>query len=170
MNEEYYYDQNAYYNGEQEPEMKERSNSIGLSIASLVLSLVSLVGCCCGLSFIAAPLSIIFGIVALALHHRGKGMAIAGIIVSAVMTLVTIYGVIAFGGYVKDYFKFIGEAETVIEEYQETGDLPDYLEKYNDEEYRDFWNQNGYDDFDDFFEDVIEQSGFELHWEYSTGD
>lgn len=60
----------------------------GLAVASLVAGIVSLPGlCCCGLTFVTAPLGIVFGIIALVQlkgrpRQAGRGMAWTGIALS----------------------------------------------------------------------------------------
>jgi len=63
------------------PEPEQKDNS-GFAIASLVLGIVSIVVCCCGINLITAILAIIFGV--LGLRSSKKGLAIAGIITAAV--------------------------------------------------------------------------------------
>lgn len=147
---------NVYYNDEELNQNDHKSR--GLAITSLVLGIVSMVLCCCGLGVIAAPLSIIFAIIALVSKKcGGKGMAAAGLIMSIITIIFTIYCYLAFGEYVKDYFRFCTEYPSIIEEYEETGELPDYLEKYRGEEFEDFFEASGYGDFDGFFEAIIDQ-------------
>lgn len=149
---------NVYYMDELEQQQQKQSGSkakIGFAVTSLVLGVVSLLLCCCGLSVIAAPLSIIFGVIAIVKKHNAIGMAIAGISISVVMLIATALFIFAYGQYISDYFRFAYNSYDIIEEYQQSGELPDYLEKYNDEEYEYFWNSGGYDDFDDFLDDFI---------------
>jgi len=155
MNENY---NNAYYDGELQ--QVERGKK-GLAVASLILSIVSVVCCCFGLGIIAGPLAIIFGIIALVKKQGGKAMSVVGIVISSISVFFTSIILILYGSTMKqaanDYCKFIGEADHVISEYNSTGELPDYIEKYNDEEYRSFWNASGYEDFDEFFDAVIDE-------------
>ncbi len=160
MYEDFDKENNVYYMDEIEQQHRQNQQNgtkskIGFAVTSLVLGIVSLLLCCCGLSLIAAPLSIIFGIIAIIKKHNGLGFAIAGISVSVVMLIATTLFLIAYGEYIYDYFRFVGNSYEIIEEYQETGELPDYLEKYNGEEYEYFWNSGGYDDFDDFLDEFI---------------
>lgn len=71
------------------------TNSFG--IAGFVISLVSMVGCCGGLSW----LSLIFSIIGLTNAKKnngeGKGLSIAGIIISAIMIVVFILYCILIG-------------------------------------------------------------------------
>lgn len=159
MSDEIYYDQNVYNSGEEE---NPNSGKKGFAITSLVLGIVSLVCCCCGLGYIAAPLSIIFAIIALVKHHGGKAMSIVGIVLSSIVIIGLIAFHIEFGpvlssGVAQDYFQFAQEYEAVFDEYDETGELPDYIEKYAGPEYDSFWESSGYKDFYEFFDSLEDQ-------------
>lgn len=69
----------------------------GLSVASLVLGLVSLFA---GFTFVVPLVGFILGIVGLRREPAGRGMAIAGIVISALILLVwvVIIGFILFAG------------------------------------------------------------------------
>ncbi len=151
-NNEVYYDQNVYYRGEEPNPNKSKK---GLAIASLVLGIVSIVCFCCGFGFVTAPLAIIFGIIALVKKEGGTAMSVVGIVLSAISIIVVAAVIALYWQPMSDYVRFIGEAQPVIEEYKESGELPDYLEKYNGEKYEEFWESGGFDDFDDFFEQFI---------------
>lgn len=75
-------------------EPKEPSNpkDSGLAIASLVLGILSLLSSCCifYVSIVLAIVSLVLGIVSLAGKHGGKGMAIAGIVLSSISVLLGI--------------------------------------------------------------------------------
>ncbi|MBE6862280.1 MAG: DUF4190 domain-containing protein [Ruminococcus sp.] len=152
MENEIYYDMMKDNPDEHNPE----SGRIGFAVTSLVLGIVALVLCCCGLGYICAPLSIIFGIISLAKRRGGTGMAITGIILSAITIIVLAIFTVLYGPVMKDCMQFSMEADAVIEEYEETGELPDYLEKYRGEDYDEFWEASGYKDFDEFFEEFID--------------
>ncbi len=154
MSNEIYYDQ---MNQNQAPE----SGKTGLAIASLVMGILGIVLCCCGFGFIAAPLGLIFGIISLVKKRGGKGMAITGIILSALTAVGLIGTMVLYGPVMKDVFRFSAEAQEVIDEFNETGELPDYLDKYNDSKYDSIWESAGYDSFNDYFADVIKQSGLD---------
>ena len=112
----------------------------GLAIASLVFGILSLIGfCCCGLNLLAAPLALIFGIIALATKRAGTGMAVAGIVM-AILSLV-IVGAALFSvrdlfpygqEMMTDYMQVIADQDTVFPAYEEDGTLPDYLKKYQE--------------------------------------
>ncbi len=153
MENEVYYDMMKDNPDEHNPE----SGKIGFAVTSLVLGIVAVVLCCCGLGYICAPLSIIFGIISLVKRRGGKGMAITGIILSSITVIVLAIFTVLYGALMKEIIKFSTEAPQIIEQYEETGELPDYLEKYRGEEYDEFWKESGYENFDEFFEELIDE-------------
>ena len=150
MSDEIYYDQNVYNDGEEE---NPNSGKKGFAITALVLGLLSVVCFCCGLGFFTAPLAIIFAVIALVKRHGGKAMSIVGLVLASLSLIFTIMIYAAFGQFFNDYVRFIQEYPTVVSEYEETGELPDYIEKYSDEKYRKYWGE--YDTFYDFFDALI---------------
>ncbi|MBQ8923060.1 MAG: DUF4190 domain-containing protein [Oscillospiraceae bacterium] len=118
------------------------SQKNGFAVASLVLGLVSLFGICCcvGLvDIITIPLALIFGIIALVKKRHANGLAITGIITSGVSLLIlvtTLYIIWPLLPYaqdiVSDYSRLSREQDTVFPAYEQTGELPDYLQKYTD--------------------------------------
>ncbi|MDE7097994.1 MAG: DUF4190 domain-containing protein, partial [Ruminococcus sp.] len=56
---------------------------IWASVTSFVLGIMNICLCCCT-TYIFAPLSLIFGIIALSKKWAGKGLAIAGVILSSI--------------------------------------------------------------------------------------
>lgn len=71
----------------------------GLSVASMVLGLVSLVA---GFTFVVPLVGLILGILGVRREPAGRGMAITGIIISALILLiwVVIIGFIVFAGII----------------------------------------------------------------------
>ncbi len=75
-----------------------QSGGKGLSIASMILGIVSVVFCCC-LWYIAIPAGIvglILGIVGIRKGGEGRGMAIAGIITSSIAIILAIVMAVIF--------------------------------------------------------------------------
>lgn len=73
------------------------SNSTGLAIASMVLGIVSLVFFCVPyICFLTGIIGIILGAISLGTKKGGKGMAIAGLVCSAVS--MAIYLIIVISG------------------------------------------------------------------------
>lgn len=152
MSQEIYYDNNVYNSGEESFTGSEKK---GFAITALVLGIVSVLCCCCGLSVIAAPLAIIFAVVALVKKQGGTAMSVVGLVLAAISLIATIVIGVTYGPIFNDAMKFAQNADAVVAEYEETGELPDYLEKYTAPEYDEVWESSGYDDFYGFFEAYI---------------
>lgn len=140
--------QNPYqYNEQINPQKNE--GSIALAVVGLILSILALIGgiCYC----VAIPFGIagiIISIIVLAKKKKGKGMGIAGVIMSALAILISVGTIIAFKPMAEDFTKFSENLPEIVEDYQKDGSVPDYLEKYK-EEYPEY--------FDAFMEGVIEE-------------
>lgn len=75
------------------PEAAPRDNS-GFSVAALVLGIIGVIPCCCGVNIIPSVLALIFGIIS---RKSQKGsMAIAGIVLGAIGIVVAIVIFIAY--------------------------------------------------------------------------
>lgn len=118
---------------------------IGFAVAALVLGLVSMICICCGLQFIAGPLALIFGIIALVRRHDGKGMAVAGIVTASLSLLLSVIvlavngDLIRYAGTMLDDFTLVLEQQDeVFPAYAEDGTLPEYLKKYTESPYQEF--------------------------------
>lgn len=90
-------DYSAYQYQDYQGKTDDGQGTYGMAVASLVLGICSLVFCCClyGVSGILAILGLIFGIIALnrcskSPTQRGKGMALAGVILCACGILLAI--------------------------------------------------------------------------------
>ena len=158
------YNNNQYnYNQYNQPQKKP----IWTAVTSFVLSLVNIVLCCCT-TYVFAPLSIVFGMVSLAKKWAGKGLSIAGIIISSVsLVMMIILSVLintTFREPYQDMMKFTKSPDRYIEEYQETGEVPEDFSKYCDTEYDNWWKFMGYDSFEDFFDDYVH--GFMSTYKY----
>ena len=116
----------------------------GFAITALVLGIISIIGVCCCINIITAPIAIIFGIISLAAKRGGTGMSIVGIILS-VLSLIIIFSVVYsakdFYPYadtmLQDYTRLVQEQDTVFPAYEEDGTLPDYIQKYAQPPYSD---------------------------------
>lgn len=170
MNEQFNdYGQSPYnnpYNNNQQPK-----KPVWAAVVSFVLSIVNVIACCCT-TYVFAPLSIIFGIVSLAKKWAGKGLAIAGIVISSITLVITIVSSVLMNTVFKepyeDMMKFIMNADKYVQEYQETEEVPDDFRKYCDPKYYKWWKSMGYDSFEDFYEDYME--GFMSNYKSSGGN
>lgn len=156
------FDQNSNY---QQPVNWDNMNSNGMpvqqkdkpiwaAIVSFVLSLVNIVFCCCT-TYIFAPVSLVLSIISLAKKWRGKGLAIAGIVISVITLLFMIVSDLMLRDVSDDMMKFVNSPDKYIQEYEETGEVPADFAKYNDEKYEKFFKFLGYNSFDEFFDEFM---------------
>lgn len=128
---------------------EQKQGSKALAIVGLVLSIIALIGGLCYCVAIPFGLAgLIISIIVLAAKKNGKGMGIASLIMSIVALVVSVGVIVALGPIANDMTRFQEDLPSIVEDYQEDGSLPDYLEKYRDK-YP--------EEFDAFMEGVIEE-------------
>lgn len=128
------YGQNAYQQTYGTPQQPREDQGFG--IASLVLGVASLVLFCSCINFLTGILAIVFGIIQLTKTGSKKGMAIAGIIMSAVSFVVAIvFWIILL---------LSSDFQESFERAYRNGLNDDYYSEYN---FPDFYNDY-YDDND----------------------
>lgn len=134
--------QQPQYQPYQQPEPPKKKQ--GLAIASLILGIVGLTICCC-MGIIPGIIGLILGIIAVASKQQGgKGMAIGGIITSALAILVNIILIVAM---VNDEDFQEGFREGFEESYYEqTGEHSSFYEGDGDYDYSDDYDQYAYTD------------------------
>ncbi|MCQ2408348.1 MAG: hypothetical protein MJ065_07460 [Oscillospiraceae bacterium] len=117
----------------------------GLSVAALVFGLLSIILSCCGVGVFLAPIAILLAIIALATKKNGKGFAITGLICGLIPTILVVTFVIAVSSILpyrndllNDYSRITQEQDTIFAEYESTGQLPDFLQKYEEEPFKSF--------------------------------
>ncbi len=127
----------------------------GISTAVLILGIVSLIGICCYVNLITAPIAIIIGIVALAKHQGGTGPAVTGIVLSVLSLVVTGALLVAMWPVIQrsdeiaaDYKQLVLEQDEVFPAYEADKTLPPYLSKYLEPPYSDFLQKYGVDFYD----------------------
>lgn len=123
------YDQNLYTAPvvNQSPNYNPNYNqgSAGMSIAGMVLGILSI--CCCCISYVFAIPAFIFSIIALAKKKSGKGMAIAGLITSIIgliFSVIILITNIASRPYKEGMEDFMNNVEEYRIEYELTGEYP----------------------------------------------
>lgn len=135
--------------------------SIGFAVAAFVLGLASVLGffCCSAcVTIITAPLAVIFGIIALARRNRGTGLSVTGLVMGALCLVILVAFLVAF----KDLFRYMPtitedftrlsqEQDEVFPAYEADGTLPDYLKKYLEPPFSDFFAK-----YDGTFYDVMD--------------
>jgi len=156
------YNQNPYYMGQNYNNMPMQKKPMsGMAIVSLILSIVSFIFCCLIFSVIPAIISIILALIVLIKNKGGKGLAIAGLSVSVVAVIFSIYitatmypFIRILPEWVRDATKFVQDTE-LVEEFERTGELPEYFDKYYEGETGEFFEET-MGGFDEFMEEFIE--------------
>lgn len=108
-NDAYFNQQYPIYNFQEKPK--------GFAIASMIIGICSFLFSCCGgfITFFSSIAGLVLGIVSLKRNEDGKGMAIAGIVLSAVGIVLSICAIIIFVAafmeesttiYPYDYYNF----------------------------------------------------------------
>ncbi|MGN0621504.1 MAG: DUF4190 domain-containing protein [Porcipelethomonas sp.] len=165
-----YYDGGMGYNGYNNGGVPVPPKKKGLAITSMILGILSILFCCSPyLCLVLAVISAVMGIIALVKKQAYSGMSITGIITSAisiimsVILLVTLWGIVSeFGQFMKDFMKAAMNQEEVVEEYERTGELPDYLQKYDEGEWGEFFDSMFDGGFEEYFYDVFVESQNEV--------
>jgi hypothetical protein len=150
------YDDTYYYNDNVSRSYEETPSPNGLGIASLVCGILALITFCMCINIPLGIVSIILGIIQIVKYEK-KGMAIAGIVTSAISIIA--FGILAlFGGLTYQRMLENGDLmqfyEDIYEMQDEDGnisdeDLQDYLDDmFEDEEYYDdeYYDDEYYDD------------------------
>ena len=136
---------NQFYN------ISEGQKPVWAAIVSFVLSIINLVTCCCS-GYVAMIISLILGIISLVKKWGGKGFAIAGVAISSVCLVITIFSQIFLGGLSTCLTDVMSTAPQYYEEYSKTGEIPEEMEKYNNDEYDWYWKMTGNDSFAEFYD------------------
>ena len=149
------YYENPYGGDSANPYGSNKAVGTGFGIAALILGIISIVFFCSCLTFVTAPLAIIFGIVQLVRSKKGKGLAIAGLITG----IISLIGCIAFWAVLTGNSAL---SDSILNEY---GDYdfedPESIEQFI-EDYGNNFGGSIEDDYDDFEDDkwFIEEGGY----------
>lgn len=136
----------------------EKPKPIAPAIICFVISIVNILCCCC-CGYIALIASIVLGIISLAKKWRGKGLAIAGIIISSISLIFSVMTDVILGDLSKAMTKVFLDTPKYYEEYSETGEIPEEFIEFNDEKYDWYWKITGNDDFDEFYSRYMKMYG-----------
>ncbi len=137
------YNSDYTYTQGQQPQQKTKKSGNGYAVASMILGIVTLVFFCSCINIVTGILALIFGIIHLTSYGKdGRGMAIAGLITSALglIALVVCY-VLIFSNSV-NLSNMSDFPYELYEEYQYPDDLLDDLN------YQDFQMDPFYPDGD----------------------
>ena len=127
--------------------------------------------CCCAIFpavtvflIFLSILAIIFGIISLAGHKDGKGFAIAGIIISVLTIIPLLFSLIFLRGVAEDMVAFSQDPQKYIDDYKETGEIPEEFSEYEDPKYDWFWRMTGTSGFSEFYGSFLEQYEQQNGW------
>lgn len=143
----------GYTNGQVLPD----SQKTGLAIAAFCISLINFIVFRSVLSFIAVPVSLIMAIVSLKKRRGGKTFSIIAIVVSSLSTILFAFYAVIMVKIYPDMKYLTDNFTSITSEYEETGAIPEYYDKYRDPKYDDYWKQLGVNSFDEFFEYIMKQ-------------
>lgn len=163
--------QNFGYNNGYQPQEKK---SAGLAIASFVISLVNLLLCCTMLSIITVPLCLLFSIISLVKKKGGKVFAILGIVFSLIAGLAFVYYGKIVMDVMPDFVYFAENQDEIIADYDRDGTIPDRFDKYRAHKYDKYWEEEGFDSFDEFFDQFIKEykrkNNINTEYDYNSGN
>lgn len=145
------------YGGYQNQDILPDSQRTGLAIAALCISLINFIFFKSVLSFIAVPVSIIMAIISLKKKRGGKPFSIIAIVVSSLSTILFAFYMAIIVKIYPDMKYLTDNFNSISSEYEKTGAIPEYYDKYRDPMYNDYWKQFGVDSFDEFFEYIMNQ-------------
>ena len=118
------------------------SEKIGLSIASMVLGIVSILTICVWIGVIPAIIGLVLGIIVLKQKRKGKGMAIAGIAMSALAILIVVMMFVWFSNSSKG----ISEGhDNNKEELKQEQEIIDGFERAEYDKFNSYASENGLD-------------------------
>lgn len=158
MNETNDFNNPYYQNVSNEPVKKPAS---ALAVTALVLGIISILTCFFMVNVIIGIIAIILAVVVLAKREGGKGISITAILLSVIsiaFTAMIVYLIYPLLAVLPDLYNDMKEIykdyDAIIEEYDRTGELPDYMDKYSEGEAGEFFDEY-YDGFDNFFNENL---------------
>ncbi|SEK36181.1 hypothetical protein SAMN02910353_00557 [Ruminococcus sp. YRD2003] len=150
---------------------EKQPKRLAFALCSFIFSLLPILLCCFNVYpavtvflLLVSVLALVLGIISLASHRDGKGFAIAGIIVSALMIVSLLFSLIFLSEPLKDMMKFSENAQEYIDDYEETGEVPEEFEKYGASKYDWVWHSMGMNSFSDFYGQFIGQYKEQNAW------
>ncbi len=122
------------YNNGNVNQQNVQNQSQTLAVVSLIFGIVTFLGS----AFVIGTLPVflvamITGIIVLVKNKAGKGLAIAGIITSVIGAIISCALLAVCMPFVEFTMDLAENPETVIENYQENGEIPEALEGMDDE-------------------------------------
>lgn len=152
---------NPYYQNPDEQQIKKPISA--MSVISLILGILSLIIFFFLINYITGIIAVILAIIALVKKKGGKALCIAGIVTSAISFILSTLIVIAIypllvqlPSLTRDITRFYSSSnyQEMIDEFEKTGELPNYFDKYSEGESGEFFDEY-YGGFDKFFDEYL---------------
>ena len=174
-NEPQFTNVNSYNMPQKKP--KQLTFALLSFVFSLLPPLISFLVCCCCcctvpvmrvlltiIPLVVSIITLVLGIISLARHEDGKGFAIAGIIISVLTIIPLLFSLIFLRGVTEDMIAFSQDPQKYIDDYKETGEIPEEFSEYEDPKYDWFWRMTGSGSFSEFYGSFLEQYEQQNSW------
>ena len=132
----------------------KRSGTVPGLIA-LIISLVNFFIFGSLLTFLTLPAVIVFSVIVFKRGSEGRALAIISIIITIISSVLFAFYIAIVVKIAPDIKYFAEHDKEIVANYEENGEIPERYQKYQDKKYDKIWSRMGYDDFDDFFGDIV---------------
>jgi len=133
-----------------------KKKGIAPALASLIVSLVNFFVMGSVLTFISLPVVIVLSVIVFKKGYDGKPMAIVAIVISLISALIFAMYIAIAVKLAPDIRYFVNNDREIVENYDKYGEIPEQYHKYADSKYDKLWKRMGYNDFDEFFEFIVD--------------
>lgn len=128
----------------------------GRAICAFIFGILSIVFFfSCGINLIFAVIAVVFAVLTFTRKESGKAFAVVGVVLAFLGALITLTLFFACKDllvhaktFATDYQHLYAEQDTVFPAYEESQELPYYLEKYTDTPYSEMFRKYGFDIYD----------------------
>ena len=104
----------------------------------------------------------------------GKVFAILGIVFSLIAGLAFVYYGKIVMDVMPDFVYFAENQDEIIADYDRDGTIPDRFDKYRAHKYDKYWEEEGFDSFDEFFDQFIKEykrkNNINTEYDYNSGN
>lgn len=132
-----------------------RPKSHKRAVAAFIFGILSVVFFGCGINLLFSLAAIVLGVLSFTRKESNKAFAVVGIVLAflgvfiSVTLLFAVKDFIVHGKtFLTDYQQLYAEQDTVFPAYEESQELPYYLEKYTDTPYSEMFWKYGFDIYD----------------------
>lgn len=127
------------------------------ALIALIISLVNFFIFGSLFTFLSLPAVIVLSVIAFKRGSDGRVIAIIAIVITVISTVLFAFYIAIAVKLAPDVKYFVEHDKEIIENYEEYGEIPERYKKYQDKKYDKLWSRMGYDDFDDFFGDIVKR-------------